>query len=118
MTDRIILDRIRLRCRIGISQEERREPQEVILGLTLILALASAGKTEDLADTVNYREALERVTKFVTEGEFILLEGLAEGIASLALDAFRVQRVKVRVRKAKYSNEPRIGIEIERERGP
>ena len=32
------------------------------------------------------------------------------------LDAFPVERVSVRVRKAKYSQEPSIGVEIARDR--
>jgi D-erythro-7,8-dihydroneopterin triphosphate epimerase len=118
MTDRIFLDNIRLRCRIGITPEERSEPQEVIVGVSMVVSLARAGKSDDLKDTVNYREVMERISTFVSGGEFNLLESLAEGIASLTLEAFRVERVTVNVRKAKYSSEPLIAIEIERGGGP
>lgn len=117
MGDRIFLDDMRLKCRIGISDEERREPQEVMVDISLITSLKRAGTSDDLDETVNYKEAMQRIAEFVSNKEFKLIEGLAEGIASLALEAFDVDRVIVKVRKAKYSGEPSIGIEIARDRG-
>lgn len=117
MTDRIFLKNIRLKCKIGVTTEERSQPQEVIVGIAMELNLARAGKSDDMNDTVNYKAAMERISDFVSKGEFNLLEGLAEGLASLALEAFGVDKVKVKVRKAKYSTEPMIGIEVEREGG-
>ena len=70
-----------------------------------------------LEDTVDYRAARLQISHFASHGEFVLLESLAEGVATLCLDKFKVERVTVRVRKEKYSVEPSIGIEIERVRG-
>ncbi len=50
----------------------------------------------------------------MSEREFELLEGLAEGIAAFALKTARVEEVAAKVLKAKYAAEPSIGIEIER----
>ncbi|MDG7008281.1 MAG: dihydroneopterin aldolase [Nitrososphaerota archaeon] len=116
MSDRIFLDNLRLKCRIGITEEERREPQEVILDISLIIKLRAAGKDDNIDNTVNYREVMQQISQFVSKREFRLLESLADGIATRALKVFGVERVIVKVRKAKYSSEPSIGIEIERER--
>ena len=116
MNDRIFLDNLRLKCRIGITDEERREPQEVMADISLFVNLKRAGTSDSLDDTVNYREAMTNVLQSVSNREFNLLESLAEGIAALALETSRVERVVVKVRKAKYSREPSIGIEIERSR--
>jgi dihydroneopterin aldolase len=116
MSDRIFLDGVRVRCKIGITAKERVEPQEVLIDLSLFMDLARAGATDNLEETVNYRTALDEISRFASSREFVLLEGLAEGLASLAIEAFGVDRVRVRARKAKYSVEPSIGVEIERER--
>lgn len=116
MRDRIFLDNLRLKCRIGISDKERREPQEVIADISLIMNLKPAGKRDNLDDTVNYRKVMEQVSQFVSEQEFKLLESLADGIATLALKTFGVERVIVKVRKSRYASEPSIGIEVERKR--
>ena len=117
MNDRIFLDGLRLQCKIGITAEERMEPQEVLMDVSLYMSLARAGASDNLEETVNYRSAIDDISRFASSKEFILLEGLAEGVASLALKTFGVGKVRVRVRKAKYSGEPSIGVEIERERG-
>jgi len=118
MQDRIFVENLRLGCRVGITPEERRSPQDVLVDLGLFLDLSEAGGSDDLERTVNYSEAMDRVSRFVSEGEFALLESLAEGVASLALDAFpAVERVRVRARKARYSAEPSVGVELERTRG-
>jgi FolB domain-containing protein len=116
MTDRIFVDNVRLSCRVGITPEERRQPQEVLVDVSLFLSLASAGRSDDVGDAVNYKEVLQRVSLSVSGREFTLLEGLAEGVVSAVLGAFPVERVVVKVRKAKYSVEPSIGIEVSRDR--
>lgn len=114
--DRIFLDNLRIKCRVGITDEERMLPQEVLLDISLAVDLAPAGTSDDLSDTVDYREVMRRVSQFASDREFKLLEGLAEGIAALALKIARVEKATVKVRKVKYSNEPSIGVEIERSR--
>ena len=116
MNDRIFLDAVRVHCKIGITSKERAEPQDVLIDVSLFMDLARAGVSDELGATVNYRAALDEVSRFASSKEFVLLEGLAEGVASLAINKFGVQKVRVRVRKAKYSVEPSIGVEIERER--
>jgi len=115
--DRVFIENLRVDCVVGLTEEERRRPQKVIVDVSMYLGLRRAAAGEKIEKTVNYREARDRISRFVATGEFVLLEGLAEGIASLVLDAFEVERVKVRVRKEKYSVEPSIGVEIERARG-
>ena len=116
--DRIFIDNLRIDCLIGVTDEERRHLQKVVVDVDLALDLSRAGASERVEDTVDYREAKRQISQFVSSREFVLLEGLAEGIASLALERFKVERVVVKVRKEKYSVEPSIGIEIERVRGP
>ena len=116
--DRIFIENLRLDCLIGVTGEERRRAQKVVVDVSLILDLGRAASSKRIEDTVDYREAKRQISQFVSTGEFLLLESLAEGIASLALDRFKIERVVVKVRKEKYSVEPSIGIEIERVRGP
>ncbi len=115
MSDRIFIENLRVSCRVGLTSAERNRPQDVLVDLSIFVDLEQAGKTDDVEQSVNYRELKERVYTFVSGNEFGLLESLAEGIAGLALQSTRVQRVTVRVRKGKYSAEPSIGVEISRD---
>jgi len=101
---------------VGVTDEERRQPQNVLLDVRLELDLHRAGASKRIEDTVDYRDARLQFSRFVSDGEFVLLESLAEGVASLALERFKVERVVVKVRKEKYSTEPSIGVEIQRDR--
>jgi 7,8-dihydroneopterin aldolase/epimerase/oxygenase len=114
--DRVFIDNLRVDCVIGVTAEERRKPQRVIVDVSLVLDLRRAAGSKRIDDTVDYRDAKRQISEFVSAGEFVLLETLAEGIASLALDKFKVEKAVVRVRKEKYSAEPSIGVEIERAR--
>lgn len=116
MGDRIFINDLRLKCRIGVTDEERREPQEVVADVSLFAGLERAGASDDLNDTLDYIEATQRISEFAFNREFKLLESLAEGIATLMLKVVSVEKVTVKVRKAKYLSEPSIGIEIERVR--
>jgi dihydroneopterin aldolase len=116
MNDRIFLDNLHLKCRIGIADEERREPQEVIMDISLFIDLKPAAESDSVDNTIDYREVRGRVLRFASDREFRLLEALAGGVATHLLEAFKAERVTVRARKAKYSSEPSIGIEIARDR--
>lgn len=116
--DTVFIENLRLDCRVGVTDEERRTPQKVLVDVALSLDLSRAASSKKLEDTIDYREAKRQVSQFVSRGEFVLLESLAEGVAALALGGFEVDRVAVRVRKEKYSTEPSIGVRIERARGP
>lgn len=114
--DTIFIRNLRLACRVGVTKEERRKPQPVLVDVELLLDLSGPASSEMIEETVDYREARRQVSDLVTKGEFTLLESLAEETATLLLENFEVQRVAVRARKAKYSTEPSIGVEIERSR--
>ena len=116
MVDRIFVDNLHLGCRIGVTDAERLNPQEVILDVSLFLDLEPGAASGSLDDTVNYKEYVERLSGFVSNGEFVLLEALAGGIAGLSLSYPGVEKVTIKARKSKYSKEPSIGIEMTREK--
>jgi hypothetical protein len=63
---------------------------------------------------VNCKEATDRISRFASNREFKLLQRASRGDRSLALEAFGVEGVTVRVRKAMYTDEASTGIEIQR----
>jgi dihydroneopterin aldolase len=114
--DRVFIHGLRLACRVGITEEERRQPQGVIVDVDMLLDLSRAAKSRDLGDTVDYREARLLITGVMSKGQFRLLETVAEEVAVLLMAKFEIERVNVKICKEKYSSSPAIGIEVERER--
>jgi 7,8-dihydroneopterin aldolase/epimerase/oxygenase len=101
MTDRITLRGMQLHGRLGVSAEERAEEQPIEVDLVVRLDLSRAGRSDDLADTVNYASLFELTREIVEGGSFKLLEALAAAIADAVLAAHHVDDVEVRVRKPK-----------------
>jgi len=114
--DRIFIENLRVKCRVGTGDAERREPQDVIIDLSIYRSLDRAATTGDMGETINYRKVWEGVADYASTGEFKLVESLASGVASMVMDRFNADRVSVKARKGKYSAEPSIGVEIERAR--
>jgi FolB domain-containing protein len=115
MSDKIILNNLRLACKVGATSQERKNPQGVIANIELGLDLSKAGEKDKISYTINYQKVIESISSYVTNEEFKLVEALAQHIANkLLIDYPDLQKVLVRLMKAKYSAEPSISVEIER----
>jgi dihydroneopterin aldolase/D-erythro-7,8-dihydroneopterin triphosphate epimerase len=99
MPDRILIKDLFLRTIIGINDDERSNRQDVLINLVLDVDTRSAGRSDDIADTVNYRSITKRVIDLVEGSRFFLVEKLADEIARVCLADRRVERVEVRVEK-------------------
>ena len=115
--DHIVIRNLRVRGILGVEEWERHEPQEIVLNITAFTDLAPAGKSEDLADAINYRTLADAVVAYVEGSRHLLVEALAAAVARLAVVEFGVERVVVRVEKpAALPRAESVGVEIERER--
>jgi len=114
--DKVFIKNLVLPCHVGVTQEERSKRQNVIVDVEIYCDLSQAAVTGDLKDSINYYEIKEKISSAVTNGEFKLLETLAETVASLALKEPAALRVGVAVKKEKYAKAPVMGIEVTRDR--
>lgn len=98
--DRIELRGLRLVGRVGVLDVERDQDQPLEVDLDLIVDLAAAGVSDDLADTVDYGAVCATVAGAVAAGHVALLERLAARVADavLALDP-RIETVDLTIRK-------------------
>ena len=79
--DRIRICDLRVRCILGINQDERHEKQDVVINLTIHADLRTAGKSDQLEDTVDYRALKKRILVMVEGSRYRLVEALAAGLA-------------------------------------
>lgn len=96
---RILITDLTARCVLGVSAEERREKQEVVINVALTADLSVAAGSDRFEDTLDYRALKKAILSLVEESEFYLLEALTERVADLCLQDTRVQRVTVRIEK-------------------
>lgn len=102
MSDRIVLSKMLFMGRHGVLEVEQVEDQPFEVDVELFLDLGPAGMTDELARTIDYREVFELCRSVVEGPGKLLLEALAESIASGVLTRFGgsgVGEVTVRVRK-------------------
>ena len=120
MRDRIELRGLRAAGICGALPEERDRAQPLEIDLDVIADLSVPGRSDELADTVDYGRLCAIAEGVVTDGRFVLLERLAAGVADavLAADA-RVDAVVVGVRKLRPPVPQQLdtsGVRIERVR--
>jgi dihydroneopterin aldolase len=122
MTDRIALRSMAFDGRHGVSDAERSRPQPFEVDVELWLDLAPAGRTDDLARTVDYGAVFGVVRAIVETTSHRLLESLADAIAVAVLRDFAgADEVVIRVRKVRPPIDGRLawaGVEIRRSRAP
>lgn len=118
--DSIELRGVRAFGRHGVFEHEREHGQEFVVDAVLWLSLAEAAASDDVAHTVHYGLAAERIARIVEGEPVALIETLAERIAACLLGTSaagddggasldpggRVQRVDVTVHK------PQAPIEV------
>jgi len=103
VSDSIELFGLRLLASVGALPEEHERRQPVEIDLELVVDMAAAGASDDLADTVDYGLVCQSIEQRVGGGTHtVLLEALAEKIAKrvLGLDQ-RITGVTVAVRKTR-----------------
>jgi D-erythro-7,8-dihydroneopterin triphosphate epimerase len=115
--DRVFIRDLTVRCIIGIDEHERQEKQDILIQITMHTDLRRAGRTDALADTIDYRALKKRILQLVGESQFHLIEALAQSVADECLRDERVARVEVTVEKPGALRFARtVGVEIVRRR--
>lgn len=98
-TDRIELRGLRALGIHGALPEERGRPQPFEIDLDVGADLGPAGRSDDLADTIDYGALVDRAVAVVTTESHVLLERLAQRVADEVLAEPRARSVTVVVRK-------------------
>jgi FolB domain-containing protein len=100
--------------RVGVPDEERAQPQRLLLDIQLHLDFRPAAATDDLTKTINYFAVTQQLLKFGEGREWKLIEKLAEDIAHSMLSIHRPQRVRVEVKKFIIPQTKYISVAVER----
>lgn len=97
--DTIEIQGLKLVTRVGVPDEERANPQEVAVDVTLWPETGLRGLGDDIKRTIDYFEVAETMKRVAADGERKLIETLAEDLAQVALGFDRVEAVTVKIRK-------------------
>jgi len=115
--DRIYIRDLDVECIIGTNPAEREIKQHVVINIALECDLLTAGKSDSLEDTLNYRTLKKAIAAMIADSEFFLIERVADEVAGMCLDNDGVRGVTVTVDKPGALTEARsVAVEIHRTR--
>lgn len=97
--DSIQVNGIRAYGYVGYLPEERVLGQWFEVDLTIWVDLTTAGQSDEINDTLDYREAIAMVKEQITTAKFHLVEKLVSAIADQILSLDKVSQVRVQLSK-------------------
>ena len=113
--DKIFVQGLEVECVIGVWEWERQIKQRLIIDLEMAWDISRAAASDQLEDTLSYKDVAKQVSAYVIDTRANLVERLAEGIATLLIDDFQVVWCKVRINKRGAVTGARdVGVQIER----
>ena len=113
--DQVIIKDLLCRGVIGITDQERAQPQDILVNVILFTDTTRASQTDSIDDCVNYRTVAKKILAFIDQARRHTVEALANDLAAICLAEPGVEIVRVRVEKpgaVRFSKS--VGVEIER----
>ena len=98
-SDRLLLEGMEFYGYHGDIEAERDLGARYAVDVAIEAPLASAGRSDDLADTIDYVRCFQLIRDVVENRQFRLLEAVAEAIADALLELPRTLAVTVRIAK-------------------
>ncbi|MDO8418077.1 MAG: dihydroneopterin aldolase [Agitococcus sp.] len=100
---------------VGIFSWEKRIRQPLHLDLEIALDIRKAAATDDIQYALDYKTVSTRLSQFISQSEWHLIETLAEKIAALLMAEFGVTWLRLKLSKpAALPSADSVGLMIER----
>jgi dihydroneopterin aldolase len=112
--DKIFIRDLEIYTIIGVLPHERIEKQPLVINLEIATNITIAATTEKLSDTIDYIAVVQRISEFMSNSQFQLLETLAEKTAQLILNEFKIVWLRLEIIKPRVLAPAKIGLIIER----
>jgi len=116
--DKVFIEGLEIEALIGIYDWERRIRQPLVLDVEMAFDNRKPAATDDIADTLNYKDVSKRLIDFVSQSDFQLVETLAERCVEIVLREFDVAHVRLKLSKpGAVRGAKAVGVIVERSRG-
>ncbi|MDD9953651.1 MAG: dihydroneopterin aldolase [Candidatus Woesearchaeota archaeon] len=96
--DKIIIKSLEIQTTIGVTEEERNNPQKLYVDVQIEKELWHAGQSDTIEDTIDYATVAVHI-KDIAARTHKLIETLAENIATDLLKNFPTKSVTIKVKK-------------------
>src|SRR5262245_33516781 len=112
--DAITIRDLEVFYQVGVTQEERSQPQRLLLSLEMESDFTAAASADSLSDTVDYDAVCRRLLGFGEDRHWQLIETLATDIASMILEEFHPWAVSVEVKKFVIPQAREVSVRLRR----
>ncbi len=113
--DIVFIRGLTLQTIVGVHEWERHTLRPVVLDLEMASDVARGAASDRIADALDYDAVTRRLSRFVTESRFELVETLAEGCAAILREEFQVPWLRLVLHKpGAVGGEVDVGVVIER----
>jgi 7,8-dihydroneopterin aldolase/epimerase/oxygenase len=117
--DIVFIRDLRIDTIIGIYDWEREVKQTVSIDLEMASDIRQAAATDDIQYALNYKAVSKRVIAYVENRNALLVETLAEELAQIIREEFKVPWLRLRLSKPGAVRGARdVGLIIERGQKP
>jgi FolB domain-containing protein len=96
---RISIIDLELNCHVGVMDEERAQPQRLLVSVVMEYDFSSAAVTDRITKTIDYYEVCQRLLKLPEGRNWRLIEKLCAEITDLVLNEYPATSVMVEVKK-------------------
>ena len=114
-SDQIFIHGLRVSCHIGVPDEERAEPQELLIDAAFSPHPSAGFLDDDITRTIDYHAVALRLEALAAARPRKLIETLAEDLAAAVLEEFAVSSVSIEIQKSILPNTRYVGVRITRE---
>lgn len=100
MSSHITIQRQQVHCHIGVTEEERAEPQMLEVSVTFpIPDCEKLAEADDIHKTVNYFDVSTLIRSVASERPRTLIETLASDIVNRLMREYSLEKVELEIRK-------------------
>jgi len=115
--DIVYIRDLQVEALIGIYDWERSVKQMIRIDVEMGWDNRKPAASDNIKDTLNYKEAAQRIKRLVAETEYQLVETLAEHLVAMLIEKMQVPWVKLTLGKPyAVKNSSEVGVCIERHR--
>ncbi|ANS86526.1 Dihydroneopterin aldolase [Vibrio scophthalmi] len=113
--DKVFIEQLEVITTIGAYDWEQEIKQKLVLDIEMAHDNRVAGKSDDVADALDYAQVSAAVLNHIGNGRFLLVERVAEEVAQLIMSQFNVPWIKIRLTKPGAVPQAKgVGVVIER----
>lgn len=113
--DILYIRNLKVEAIVGIFSWEKRIRQPIHLDLEVAIDIRQAAQTDDIRYALDYKTVSVRLTEYISQSEWHLIETLAEKVAALLMEEFGVTWLRLRLSKpAALPAADSVGLVIER----